>query len=328
MTLHPILYRTAFCLGLFCGGLAMSYQAGTALAATTDPAYAAFDQGKYILAIKEAKKAASRGEPQAYTLLGRIYSEGLGVPRNLQEAARWYQQGAGKGDVDSQFALALMLAQGKGLARNDALAADLFQQAADKGHVEAQYNMALIYSDGLGRTQDHSQAAKYLKLAAQNGNVKAQYDLGTFYALGQGVRKNSQLAQQWTKKAADSGLSNAQVEYAIMLIKGITLTEQQKNQLRANPALRRSIDIEAAKYFKMAADKGNPVAQNRLARLYYFGFGVRKNIMEAAKWHFIARAKGVSDGKLDFLLQSALTPKQREQVDLVVQNWQDNSLLK
>lgn len=328
MTLHPILYRSAICLGLVCGGLTLFSMSQTASASTSDPAYAAFDQGRYILAIKEAKKAAAKGESQAFTLLGRIYSEGLGVPRDLKEAARWYQQGAGKGDVDSQFSLALMLAQGRGLQRNDALAADLFQQAADKGHIEAQYNMALIYSEGLGRTQDHTQAAKYLKLAAQNGNIKAQYDLGTFYALGQGVQKNPQLAQQWTKKAADGGLPNAQVEYAIMLVKGVTLSETDKLRMKENPELRKPIDIEAAKYLKMAADKGNAVAQNRLARLYYFGFGVQKNIMEAAKWHFIARAQGISDGKLDFWINGQLTPEQRKRVDLVVQNWQDNSLLK
>ncbi|HML28004.1 MAG TPA: hypothetical protein PKE16_04040, partial [Hyphomicrobium sp.] len=45
-----------------------------------DAAYTAFDQGQYLTAMKLAQEAAARGEPQANTLIGRIYREGLGVP--------------------------------------------------------------------------------------------------------------------------------------------------------------------------------------------------------------------------------------------------------
>jgi hypothetical protein len=42
-----------------------------------DAAYIAFDQGQYLTALKLAEEAAARGEANAHTLIGRIYSEGL-----------------------------------------------------------------------------------------------------------------------------------------------------------------------------------------------------------------------------------------------------------
>jgi len=54
-----------------------------------DPAYEAFEQGYYITALELAVEAAKRGEPQAHTLVGRIYAEGLGTPPNAPLAAQW-----------------------------------------------------------------------------------------------------------------------------------------------------------------------------------------------------------------------------------------------
>src|SRR5262249_54958814 len=39
-----------------------------------DAAYEAFDQGKYLTALDLAQKAAEKGDPQAHTLVGRIYA--------------------------------------------------------------------------------------------------------------------------------------------------------------------------------------------------------------------------------------------------------------
>ncbi len=41
-----------------------------------------------------AELAARRDDPQAHTLIGRIYAEGLGVPKDEGTAARWYARAA------------------------------------------------------------------------------------------------------------------------------------------------------------------------------------------------------------------------------------------
>ena len=48
-------------------------------ASAYDPAYAAYDSGRYDEALKLATEAAAKGEVQANTLLGLIYEQGLGV---------------------------------------------------------------------------------------------------------------------------------------------------------------------------------------------------------------------------------------------------------
>ena len=53
---------------------------------------------------------------------------------------------------------------------------------------------------------------------------------------------------------------------------------------------------------RLSAEQGNPVAQNRLARLYANGAVVGSDPVQAAKWHLLARAQGVADPLLDDLL--------------------------
>ena len=57
-------------------------------------AYSAFEEGKYLTALSLAQDAAARGDPQAYTLIGRIYGEGTGVSKDIQKSAEAYAKGA------------------------------------------------------------------------------------------------------------------------------------------------------------------------------------------------------------------------------------------
>ncbi|MCK5088564.1 MAG: sel1 repeat family protein, partial [Hyphomicrobiaceae bacterium] len=55
-----------------------------------DAAYIAFDQGQYLTALKLAEEEAAKGSKEAYTLMGEIYAEGLGVAQDLGKAADAY----------------------------------------------------------------------------------------------------------------------------------------------------------------------------------------------------------------------------------------------
>ena len=90
-----------------------------------------------------------------------------------------------------------------------------------------------------------------------------------------------------TKRAADGGLTAAQVDYAVMLFKGRGVAKDE---------------AAAAGLFSQAAQKGNPIAQNRFARLLAHGIGVKQDLRAAAQWHLLARAAGVSDFWLDLQL--------------------------
>lgn len=274
-----------------------------------DPAYAAFDQGLYIQALKLAEEAAKRGEAEAHTLIGQIYEQGLGVAKDEVRAAEAYAKGAALGDMHAQFQIGMMLAQGRGVAKNLDKAASFFELASSQNHALAQYNLALIHIDGFARQQDYAKAAALLEKAAAQDHPQAQYDLGALYASGQGVPKDIDKAAYWTGLAAKAGLADAQLEYGIMLINGKGVPKDEK---------------QGVALLRAAAEKNNPVAQNRLARSYAFGVGVDVDTVEAAKWHLLARGAGASDGRLDVFL-SGLPADKREAAEKAANEWRQQS---
>ena len=133
----------------------------------------AFHKGDYKTAMKLMKPLAEQGDAGAQYSLGLMYDEGRGVPKNNQQAVKWYR-----------------LAVKKGLAA-------------------AQYNLGVMYFNGQGVPEDDKQAAKWFRLAAEQGYADAQSNLGGMYALGRGVPENNVLAYMWWNLAAANGIENA-----------------------------------------------------------------------------------------------------------------------
>ena len=106
------------------------------------------------------------------------------------------------------------------------------------------------------------------------------------------------------RAARDRNIS-AQVEYGVMLFNGEGV---------------RKDEAAAAKMFLSAAEQGNPLAQNRLARIYAAGRGFPKNLVQAAKWHTLAVQQGIKDPWLDDALKG-LTPDERQKADEAVRKW-------
>ena len=57
-----------------------------------------------------------------------------------------------------------------------------------------------------------------------------------------------------------------------------------------------------AEMFRAAAEKGLASAQIRLARCLAQGAGVQANMLDAAKWHLIAKSGGLTDEGLEKML--------------------------
>jgi len=282
---------------------------GKARPVVDDPAYEAFDQGKYLTALDLATKAAEKGDPQAHTLVGRIYAEGNGAPQNLALAAQWYARAAELGDPEGMFAYAVMLAEGNGVPKNREAAAKLFEAAAAHKHALANYNLALLFLRGDGKPENPYRAFAHMQFAAESGVAAAQYDLGTLYATGTGVDPNAFEAAKWIGRAAAAGHTEAQIDYAVMLFQGHGVPPDPKR---------------GAQLFRAAAEKGATVAQNRLARCYAHGAGVETNLVEAAKWHLIAKAAGQPDESLDKVV-AKLSKADRAKAEKAAAEWRDRT---
>jgi TPR repeat protein len=274
-----------------------------------DAAYEAFDQGKYLTALELAAKAAERGDPEANTLIGRIYGEGEGIAKNAALAAQWYARGAELGDAQAMFQLGMLLAEGEGVAKNRAAAAEMFEAAAVRRHPLANYNLALLFLAGDGKPENPYRGFMHMRFAAESGVVVAQYDLGTLYATGTGVDANAFEAAKWIGKAAAAGHAEAELDFGVLLFQGRGVPPDQQR---------------GARLFRSAANQGLAVAQNRLARCYARGAGVEMNILEAARWHLIAKAGGAADASLDELL-TRLSKADRAKAQKAADAWLERS---
>ncbi len=84
----------------------------------------------------------------------------------------------------------------------------------------------------------------------------------------------------------------------------------------------RSGEAVVAEMLERAAEKGVPVAQNRLARCYANGRGVTADPVQAAKWHLLAKSAGLDDAQLEQMVKK-LASSQRIAAEKAVAEWLD-----
>ncbi|MGA0533425.1 tetratricopeptide repeat protein [Hansschlegelia sp. KR7-227] len=285
--------------------------AGVAAEPPADPnadlAFGAFQRGLYRAAFEEARKRAEGKSPDraAMTLLGVLYAGGYGVPRQVDEAVRWYQRAAKDGDREAMLALGLMKLQGLGGPKDPAAAAVWFEKAADKGEPEALYNLALMKLQQGASAQDLKEAARRLKAAAELGEAEAQYAYAVLLKEGRGVERDVTASTMWLGRAAEQGDVAAMVEYAIAVFNGAGAPKDEE---------------QAAKLFRRAAERGNAIAQNRLARLYAYGRGMARDPVRAAAWHRLAESQGLNDAWLEGFV-GTLPAEDREAAESLVKRW-------
>jgi hypothetical protein len=127
---------------------------------------AAYSQGDYSTALRLWKPLADQGNVNLANNIGVLYRDGLGVPIDNEEAARW------------------------------------FRKAAIKGYPHAQNNLAAMYLTGKGVEKSPEEAVKWLRQAATKGLNIAQYNLGRMYVSGRGVATSNVKALMWFESAS------------------------------------------------------------------------------------------------------------------------------
>lgn len=184
-------------------------------------------------AVSRIIQLAREGVGEAQYYLGYLSEDGIGVNKDLIEAAKWYRLAAKQDHSYAQNNLGLLYMSGEGVEQNVAEGVRLvtksaeqgnaiaqanigtfymqeanmnealkwYQKAAAQGQLDAQYYLGIIYRDA----QDYAKAAKWLKTAAEKGDKDAMHILAGFYKTGQGVSKDLAVATRWYERAAGSG---------------------------------------------------------------------------------------------------------------------------
>ncbi|QLF68084.1 sel1 repeat family protein [Peteryoungia desertarenae] len=254
-----------------------------------DEAYGAFQRGLFLTAVDKALPRAQLGDPAAQTLLAEIMSRGLGVKQDLKGASFWYRQAAEGGDPAAMFKYALLLMEGRHVERDKAKADEFMRRAAEAGNASAQFNWAqILVADNPGE-RGLNLAMPFYEKSAEQGIADAQYALAQIYSSLDSVpaEKKAQ-ARDWMLRAARAGFDTAQLDLGIWYVNG-RHGEQDHN--------------EGYRWLSIAANRGNVVAQNRLAHLYINALGTNPDPVEAAKWYVLSRRAGLKDLVLeDFYL--------------------------
>ena len=216
------------------------------------------------------QKSAEQDFLPAVVYMGYIYSIGHGVTRDEKQAFAWYTRAAQMGDAIAQNNLATMLRTGKPYRKDLKLALQWFQQAAAQGNARAQYNLATMYRRGEGVKKSPQDAIKWYTFAANQGDMYAQSALGGMYRLGDGIDKDYLRSLDWYRRAAEQGHRGSQFALARMYDSG--------EVEGAGPS-------EAAIWYYHAAAQGHDKAQHRLGYMYEIGMGLPKDTKEALRWY-------------------------------------------
>ncbi len=254
-----------------------------------DEAFGAYQRGYYLTAMDKALPRAQLGDPAAQTLIAEILSQGLGVKRDMKNAAFWYGKAAEGGDPSAMFKYALLLMEGNNVTRDKAKADEFMRKAADGGNPSAEFNWAqTLVADNPG-DKGLKLALPYYEKSAEQGVADAQYAVAQIYQkLSDLPDEKKLLAREWLARAARAGFDTAQLDMGIWLVNGIGGPKDY---------------VRGFEWLKLAANRGNVVAQNKLAHLYINALGTPPNPIEAAKWYVLSRRAGLTDPLLeDFYL--------------------------
>lgn len=218
------------------------------------------------------QKSAEQGYGDALSNLAIHYLNGIGCNENKQKAFECIQKATEVNKSNGEM-LAAMYLQGIGTKIDTAKAITIYKELADMQLSSSQAQLGHIYYE-----QDkYDLAFKYLSEAEKKDELQAIDDLIVMYLRGWGVTENQDKAISFAQRGV--ALSGRDPYFLFSL--GVCYEEKDNAKAFAN--------------VKESAEKGNPLAQYRLALYYQNGYGVKVNESLAYKWYKKAIANGYKE---------------------------------
>jgi TPR repeat protein len=198
--------------------------------------------------------------------------------------------------------------------------------AAEKGHPIAQWKLGRMYAEGDGIARDDYKAFEYFSEIANAhaddspSDMGARYVADAFVALGNyyksgipdtDVKPNLDRARQiYSYAASYFGDDNAQLNLARMYYEGLGGERDP---------------LQAARWAKLAADKGNVGAQAFLGHLLFEGDGIKREPVVGLMFLSIARERADPGQRWIFEMQeealSVATEAERRTAIALAEDW-------
>jgi len=153
---------------------------------------AAWNRGDYATALRILRPLADHGVAAAQAILGIMYDNGQGVPRDDAAAVMLFRRAAEQGHAHAQYDLGLKYSQGRGVPRDNAAAVSWFRKAADQGDPEAMYRLGNAFEFGSGVPID------YVKAYAWYDRAIARFPASWTVSRGRAVSGRDALAKKMT----------------------------------------------------------------------------------------------------------------------------------
>jgi hypothetical protein len=255
------------------------------------------------------------GDPEVMNNLGVDYVIGKKVPRNLQEAWKFFSMAVRQGQKEASYNLGIMYATGQGVAKSEATAARWFKAAADQGDAEAENILGTMHENGLGLPRGDADAAAWYRLAAKKWHMAAQDNLGRLYLTGRADSATPGVKGRWEFLSAANRAAKAAYLLGMELRNGSLPMDTAEAAVWLRLAAREGeveaarqlglayeagngfpiVHQEAARWYQQAAERGNADAQFRIGAMYADGRGVPKDPVKAYAWLDIAARQGIRE---------------------------------
>ena len=303
-------------MGRYGAVLATLLMMGLAPAQAVPPVSACYDAyaaGRWSDTLRNCTLWASKGDPEAQTLLGILYADGKGADKNPAKAFEWFKKAAQQNHPRAWNNIGVLYANGEGVGKNFAKALEWFTKASKRGDAEAQLNIGMLYARGDGVKKDAGKALQWFTKAAKRGGSVFLFRVGQLYLYGDGLKQDSNKAFEWFLKAAKQGNVNAQLVIGMLYSNGVGVKKDYIKALewftsaakKGNAHAQYNVGLlylnndgipqdygKAFSWFLKAANQGDEYAQSNVGALYAGGNGVKKDYSKAFEWFLKASSQG------------------------------------
>ncbi len=182
---------------------------------------------------------------------------------------------------------ALAMALGLAIACNSAFAFDLNDDSEKSRSPFELFKFCFsAYKNG-----HKDEAIKALRYAADRGHQGAKWKLARMYADGDGVPENDyeayKIFEKIVREGSEPGSENdSYVADALVALAGYVKRGIPGSPVNANPGMARNLYVQAASNF------GDSAAQFELGKMLLDGDGGERNSIQAARWFQLAAKKG------------------------------------
>jgi TPR repeat protein len=164
----------------------------------------------YTLALKYYQLAAAENHAWATNNLGLLYKDGLGVPRNKNQAREYFQKAAHENSPWAYVNLANLAFAERGVPDAAAKGLALLEEGARNTCTLCLIEEASIYHSGAhGIRPDSGKTVWLLQKAAALGDNQAELILAELYIVGDGVPQSSSTSFRLLKTLSDNGDAEA-----------------------------------------------------------------------------------------------------------------------